>query len=158
MHLPPFVVPPWPTLALAAGALLGGAAALVCRARRLPGGFPLRVPALVAPHGPAEEEDAARAALRRVRGGARVLITDARAPAETRAGRVLDRSSRGLGLELGDPAAVGAVLEVRPADAPAECPWVRVHVRHCTRLGPRSWRLGCQFAGPQTGGTWRLFG
>jgi hypothetical protein len=135
-----------------------GAAALACWARRHPGKFALRFPALVAPHGPAVEEDAARAALRRVRGGARVLVTDARAGAKARAGRVLDRSSRGLGLELGQPAAVGAILEVRAAGALAPCPWVRVHVRHCTPLGRRRWRLGCQFAGPQPGGAWRLFG
>jgi hypothetical protein len=155
MHLPPFVVPPWPTLALVAGALLLGAAALAYRARRHPGRARRRAPA---PAAPAVEEDAARAGLRRVRGGARVFVADARAGAETRAGRVLDRSSQGLGLELGQPAAVGAVLEVRPADAPAECPWVRVHVRHCTQLGPRRWRLGCQFAGPQAGDAWRQFG
>jgi hypothetical protein len=50
------------------------------------------------------------------------------------------------------------VREVRPADAPAECPWVRVHVRHRTRLGPRRWRLGCQFIRPQLWGTLLLFG
>jgi hypothetical protein len=158
MHLPPlFIVPSWPTLALVAGALLVGAAALVWRARRRPGRSPLRVSARAASPGSAIEEDADRLAQRRVRGGAGVYITDPQVGAEAWAGRVIDRSSRGLGLELGQPAAVGAVLAVRPADAPAACPWVQVQVRHCTRVGPRRWRLGCQFTGPQLWSTLLFF-
>jgi hypothetical protein len=43
------------------------------------------------------------------------------------------------------PMGPGAVLAMRPADAPADVPWVHLEVRHCRRKGAM-WYLGCKFS------------
>lgn len=56
-------------------------------------------------------------------------------------GWIIDRSSEGVGLILvicdmarpSDEPARGTVLEVKPTNAPGDCPWVRVEVRHVRR-------------------------
>jgi CheY-like chemotaxis protein len=61
---------------------------------------------------------------------------------------VSDQSPGGLRLKLptklGD---VGALLSIRPADAPADSPWVPVQVRHVSR-DEDGWAIGCQFLHP----------
>jgi hypothetical protein len=57
---------------------------------------------------------------------------------KTQEGWVIDRSARGFGFLLVSPAvawstgSVGekSVLEVRPSNAPLDCSWVRVEIRH----------------------------
>jgi hypothetical protein len=145
---------PW--AALAASLFLAGAS-LFLRARRRPG-------VAAPPEGPKAKEardgNLDRRRVRRRRGLAvRVLVRPAGSQAAGEEGRVVNRSTGGLGLELGRPAEAGAVLEVRSPEAPVKLfPWVRLSVRHCTPVGRRRWLLGCQFTRPQPWSTLLFFG
>jgi hypothetical protein len=59
-----------------------------------------------------------------------------------------DQSPGGLKLKLPTRLGeVGALLSIRPADAPSDSPWVPVQVRHVKADGD-GWSLGCQFLHP----------
>ena len=61
---------------------------------------------------------------------------------------VSDQSPGGLRLKLPEKLGdVGALLSIRPADAPDDSPWVPVQVRHCSQDGD-GWAVGCQFLHP----------
>ncbi len=70
---------------------------------------------------------------------------------------VVDRSSGGLGIMSDENIAEGAVLSVRPTNAPEECPWIEVKVKYC-KPEKGSWRIGCQFTHKMTWDKLRLFG
>jgi hypothetical protein len=57
---------------------------------------------------------------------------------------VTDRGRGGLGIVVTRLVPIGTAIMVRPADAPANVPWVRLEVRSCRRKGPR-WHIGCQY-------------
>jgi CheY-like chemotaxis protein len=58
---------------------------------------------------------------------------------------VSDQSPGGLRLKLPSKLAdAGALLSIRPADAPDDSPWVPVQVRHCNKEDD-GWAIGCQF-------------
>lgn len=59
-------------------------------------------------------------------------------------GVIQDRSTGGLGLELGREVPVETVLKVRPTSAPVTTPWVEVEVRNCRLLNGK-YRVGCRF-------------
>ena len=61
-----------------------------------------------------------------------------------RHGLVVNRSTGGLGLYTDKEVAPGTSLEVRPVEAPAEVPAIRVEVRHCRPCG-KGFIIGCQF-------------
>jgi hypothetical protein len=64
-------------------------------------------------------------------------------------GWIIDRSAEGVGLILvlcqlapaGDPPAPGSMVEVKPTNAPGDCPWVRLEVRHVRREAGY-WHIG----------------
>lgn len=61
-----------------------------------------------------------------------------------RIGWVFDRSVGGLGLVSSDEIAEGALLSVRPANAPTIVPWIEIEVRSC-RPTEEGFELGCKF-------------
>ena len=79
------------------------------------------------------------------------------AVAEAGPGWVLDRSMGGLGLALPTPAPLGAVLNVRAANAPVGTPWAEVEVLHC-RPEEDHQRVGCRFRQTPHMGVLLLFG
>lgn len=70
---------------------------------------------------------------------------------------VLDRSVQGLGLSAPRPVARGAVLRIRPTNAPTSIPWIQVRVKNCRKRGQR-WMLGCQFVETPSWDVLLLFG
>jgi CheY-like chemotaxis protein len=61
---------------------------------------------------------------------------------------VSDQSPGGLRLRSTHKLAdTGALLSIRPVDAPQDQPWVPVQVRHCHQDGDW-WAVGCQFLHP----------
>lgn len=74
-------------------------------------------------------------------------------------GYVVDRSTRGLGVELQEaqdmPA--GLVLQIRPTSAAREAPWTKVIVRNFRRKGATC-LIGCEFVRPPDSNTMLLFG
>lgn len=77
-----------------------------------------------------------------------VWVSDSEAKVEPVRGWVVDRSARGLGLELEEEGEVdvGIVLSIKPSSAP-NAPWVRIEVRNRQKTGA-TWRLGCRFVKP----------
>lgn len=59
-------------------------------------------------------------------------------------GWVVDCSPTGVGIMVEQLVAVGAVLSVRPTNAPQRFRWVQVEVRNCHTVRNR-WNLGCKF-------------
>jgi two-component system, OmpR family, response regulator len=78
----------------------------------------------------------------------RVSVGAGLAPTHVVESWVCDQSPGGLRLKsqfkLGD---TGALLSIRPADAPEDSPWVPVQVRHSSR-DEDGWAIGCQFLHP----------
>jgi hypothetical protein len=70
---------------------------------------------------------------------------------------VVDRSTTGLGLCVGEPAETGTKLKVRPWDAGDMSPWIDIVVRNCKREGD-SWKIGCQFVRTPPWSVLLLFG
>jgi hypothetical protein len=88
-----------------------------------------------------------RTATRRKGNPIEVLITDSSGGGSPVKGTVLDRSKGGVRLVVDKSMAalaVGTILSVRPATAPASVNWIQVQVRH---YHPRDdgWVVGCQF-------------
>jgi CheY-like chemotaxis protein len=85
----------------------------------------------------------------------RVSVGAGLAPTHVVESTVCDQSPGGLRLKspsrLGD---TGALLSIRPADAPDDSPWVPVQVRHSSR-DDDGWAIGCQFLHPASK---RMFG
>jgi hypothetical protein len=92
-------------------------------------------------HGSASDK---RRALRRRGSSVTVMISDAAGTAPPWQGIVANRSVGGLQLEIDRSVPVGAVLSVRPAQAPSIVPWIQVEIRHCQKTGT-TWQVGCQF-------------
>jgi len=74
-------------------------------------------------------------------------------------GYVVDRSTRGLGVELEqeEEMPAGLILQVRPRTAPREAPWTKVVVRNFRRKGATC-LIGCEFIRPPDSQTLLLFG
>lgn len=92
---------------------------------------------------------ARRQSVRRTGNPTDVLVSFSESAQKPTLGIVKDRSLGGLcvcvkDLEQESLAAVGAILRVRPADAPETLPWVEVEVRRCHRVEDQ-WEVGCQF-------------
>jgi hypothetical protein len=100
--------------------------------------------------------DEKRQAFRRGNRLTKVFISAA-AVAEPFKGWVLDRSVHGLGLLLDKPIPKGAILKVRPAEAPADTPDVEVRVRWC-KAKDAQWELGCAFVRSPACSVLLLFG
>lgn len=86
-----------------------------------------------------------RQALRRGGNPVQVLISDADAKAEPINGYVLDRSTGGLCLSVGEPIEEGTILTVRTTNAPVTTPWVKIEVRNCRPISSSEWEIGCKF-------------
>ncbi|HTU22351.1 MAG TPA: PilZ domain-containing protein [Gemmataceae bacterium] len=59
-------------------------------------------------------------------------------------GWVVDRSMGGLCLIVEQPLKEGAVLNVRPRQAPQTAPWTAIEIRSC-RADSGEWEIGCRF-------------
>jgi len=100
--------------------------------------------------------DEKRQAFRRGNRLTKVFISAA-AVVEPFKGWVVDRSVHGLGLLLDKPVPAGAILKVRPAEAPSDTPEVEVRVRWC-RAKDGQWELGCAFVRSPAWSVLLLFG
>jgi hypothetical protein len=98
-----------------------------------------------------------RTALRRKGNPVLVQIAAKEAKAEPASGWVVDRSTTGLCLLVGQAFAVGTVLCVKPSDAPRGTIWVQIEVKNCRQKGS-NWEIGCQFLQPPPWGIMLLFG
>jgi hypothetical protein len=134
-------------MAITAAALATGYSLLRERRRRVlavppvkswPACGPVRDPFV---YGSAAER---RAALRRNGNPTAVLLTDAEAKTEPTPGWVLDRSTGGLGLAVGEQVEPGTLLSIRTVNAPRIVPWIQLEVKTC-RAEDGCWELGCQF-------------
>ena len=85
-----------------------------------------------------------RDAVRRDGNPLAIVLTDPSDEAASLEGTVLDRSRGGLLIAATEPCRVGAVLRVRPKDAPEDVAWVLIQIRHAR---PRNdhWLFGCAF-------------
>jgi CheY-like chemotaxis protein len=78
----------------------------------------------------------------------RVAVGTGLEPSQVVESWMTDQSPGGLKLKLPTKLGeVGALLSIRPADAPSDSPWVPVQVRHVKADGD-GWALGCQFLHP----------
>ena len=59
-------------------------------------------------------------------------------------GWVVDRSMGGLCLIVEKPLTEGAVLKIRPRQAPQTAPWTAIEIRSC-RADGGEWEVGCRF-------------
>jgi len=57
---------------------------------------------------------------------------------------VVDRSMGGLCLIVEQPLKEGAILNVRPRQAPQTAPWTAIEIRSC-RADEGEWEVGCRF-------------
>jgi len=86
-----------------------------------------------------------------------VLLTNVSATLDPFQGWVLDRSSGGLRILVDQQVAVGTVLNVRPAKAHDNFPWVQIKVRSCAPERS-SYNLGVQFVQKLGWGEMQAFG
>ena len=103
--------------------------------RLLPSGAPARGPGADLPSRPLaiEHRRLARCAKHSTR-----ILSQTGAEEKLQEGWIVDRSAKGLGLILvmpktAGPAAAperGTLLEIKPTNAPQDCPWLRIEVRH----------------------------
>jgi hypothetical protein len=105
-------------------------------------------------HGSASER---RVALRRTGNPKEVLLSDAEMKAKPIQAWIVDRSTGGLCLVLGDELPVGKILSVRALNAPDSIPWVQAEVKSC-RKDADGWEVGCQFLKTPTWSVMLLFG
>ena len=96
------------------------------------------------PHPPNEPSTPDRREAPRTRRQVKVQVSDAEAKKSPFGAWVADCSLGGLCLTLHEEAQIGEVFSVRPANAPAEVPWVQVRVKS-KRPVEKNWELGCQF-------------
>ncbi|HYT89813.1 MAG TPA: PilZ domain-containing protein, partial [Gemmataceae bacterium] len=92
-------------------------------------------------HGSATEQ---RAAHRRTGNPVEVLIRRPGSEGSQLRGYVLDRSTGGLCLRVEVVLEAGALLHVRPVNAPPITPWIEIEVKN-TYQTDEGWQLGCQF-------------
>ena len=117
------------------------------RRRKSPAGVPTPGP------GFSEQRRCARRATNSVR-----VFSQLGAEERLQEGWIIDRSPEGLGLILvlrhpataADVPAHGSVLEVKPTNAPGDCPWVRFEVRHVRREAGY-WHVGGKLLGAIAG-------
>ena len=93
---------------------------------------------------PAKRPDERRRTSRRSGVPSGVQLIDPKKPKKILSGFVVDRSSGGLRLALEKPFPTGTTLQVRPANAPPETPWVVIIIRNCKETGDY-FEVGCQF-------------
>jgi hypothetical protein len=105
-------------------------------------------------HGSPDER---RVATRRPGNPVAILISDAEARAIPVHGLVVERSLRGLYVELDEPLTEGNVLSVRAANVSAMVPWVQVKVKNSRKLGA-GWGVGCEFLRTPPSSVLWLFG
>jgi hypothetical protein len=86
-----------------------------------------------------------------------VLISDAELRSTPTHGMVIDRSMRGLCIAVEEGHDVKSVLSVRPANASASVPWVRIQVKNCRHVG-NGWEIGCEFVQTPPASILMLFG
>jgi hypothetical protein len=100
-----------------------------------------------------------RSAIRRGGHPVSVWVSDRTGRAEPVSGHVVDRSVRGLGLELDRHVDVerGEILTVRPGKAGDTVPWIQIKVRHVKPISSGC-RLGCEFVRVPQGEFLMLFG
>ncbi|MGH7171561.1 MAG: PilZ domain-containing protein [Gemmataceae bacterium] len=84
-----------------------------------------------------------RSAPRRKGNRVEVYVTDDSKRSPT-LGWVVDRSMGGLCLIVEQPLKEGAVLNVRPRQAPQTAPWTPIEIRSC-RADAGEWEVGCRF-------------
>lgn len=70
---------------------------------------------------------------------------------------VVDRSMGGLCLIVEQPVKEGAILNVRPRQAPQTAPWTAIEIRSC-RADEGEWEVGCRFLKPPQWNDLLLFG
>lgn len=87
----------------------------------------------------------------------RVLLIDPQENTEPFPGWVVDRSLGGLCLSVDHSIDVGAILQVRPSNAPDGTPWVEVRVQSL-RPKETTFELGCAFIRTPSWNTLLLFG
>ena len=86
-----------------------------------------------------------------------VQITESAEQAEPFAAFVIDRSQKGLCLQLPHSVGAGSIIRVRSTLYEECAPWVLVEVRHC-RPRAGQWIAGCQFAETLPWGVLLMFG
>jgi len=86
-----------------------------------------------------------RNALRRGGNPIAVFITDAEGKGDPIHGYVLDRSTGGLCLAVGEPIEEGSIVSVKTTNAPITTPWIQIEVRNCRPISSSEWELGCKF-------------
>jgi len=111
----------------------------------------------VAKAGAAGKSSEHRSAVRRAGNPIAVQLTDVECHGSPKAGLVVDRSTRGLGLALDRPLIVNTLLNVRAANAPAGTGWVKLRVRNCRRIKGR-YRVGAEFVQTPPWSVLLLFG
>jgi hypothetical protein len=72
-------------------------------------------------------------------------------------GCVVDRSMGGLCLLVEKPLTEGAILKIRPRQAPQTVPWTPIEIRSC-RADSGEWEIGCRFLTPPQWNDLLLFG
>jgi hypothetical protein len=98
-----------------------------------------------------------RVALRRRGNPKEIMVSDAEVKEAPFQAWVVDRSTGGLCLSLGEEIPVGKVLSVRALNAPDTIPWVQIEVRSC-RHEDDGWEAGCQFLKTPSWSVMLLFG
>jgi len=105
-------------------------------------------------HGATRER---RSALRRAGNVVPILVSDAEARSTPTNGWVIDRSTGGLKLVVGESVVPGTILSVRTSNAPQTIPWVQLEVKNCRQTG-KEYELGCQFVRTPPWSVLLLFG
>jgi hypothetical protein len=105
-------------------------------------------------HGSATEK---RGALRRGGNPMPVLISDQEVKEQPYQGWILDRSTGGLCLAVGEKVQPGTIVSVRTTNAPVTIPWVQIEVKTCREVDG-NWELGCRFVKVPPWSVMLLFG
>jgi len=86
-----------------------------------------------------------------------IVLSDDRSSGTPTLCRVVNRSQVGLGIVVDKPLPRGAIIRVRPVEAPEDVAWVRLEIRNCGRRR-NEWYLGCRFLGELPWSVILLFG
>ena len=97
-----------------------------------------------------------RIAPRRKGSAISVVVTDEQ-HSEPYRGWIVDRAANGLCLELDSAKEPGAILQLKPAEAPPATAWIPAEVRYCLAKG-NVYYVGCQFLQTPPGNVLPLFG
>jgi hypothetical protein len=98
-----------------------------------------------------------RSSLRRRGKSVKVLLSMKATPDQLFEGWVIDRSVGGLCLASSQEVPKGAIMNVRPMQAPESLPWIQIEIKNCRQDG-NHWEIGCQFLRTPVWSVLLLFG